>query len=69
MDSSVDRLTRYREFCLRCLEIVSVTLAAEVLLLPDVKVTASWRVAPDPRSRSQRSLEQECSGGGTQNGE
>ena len=31
MDSSVDRLTHYREFCLRCLEIIGVTLAAGML--------------------------------------
>src|SRR5713101_751306 len=45
MDSSVGRSTRYREFCRQCLAIVSVTLAAEVLLLHNVKLTASWHAA------------------------
>src|SRR6266849_1685259 len=45
MDSGVGRSTRYREFCRQCLAIVSVTLAAEVLLLHNVKLTASWHVA------------------------
>jgi len=51
------RSTRYREFCRQCLAIVSVTLAAEVLLRHNVKLTASWHASPDTHSRSQRSFD------------